>query len=108
MADDLRVFVLDTFNSGDFNSSRVFGSLDGARKETAKLFNEALADGDQFAESMGVDDIDDFNEFRDNMLVLFQQEDYVALLECWDCWLADHDFEGSPPFNYDITERPIE
>ncbi len=102
-----KVFTLELFNCGELKTVRVFGALDGARKEAARLLHESLNDSD-FPQIAGVECVEEFQEFLSNMNELFTQEDYHSFLECWDDWVSEGSFEGPTPFNFDITERPVE
>lgn len=102
------VHTLELFKVGEFDTVRVFKNLEGARREAARLLYKELEDSDQFAESAGVHDINEFYEFRDNMRELFEQESYHDMLVCWDEWVAENAFDDPTPFNFDISERPLE
>lgn len=102
-----KVFTLELFNCGEFSSVRVFKNSAGATREAARLLHEHLNDSD-FAQIAGVEDVEEFMEFLDNMNTLFKNENWAPYVECWDEWVSTGAFAGPTPFNFDITEREVE
>lgn len=102
------VSVLDIFRGGEFDCSLPFRTLEGAYKAAAQVLANSLKDADDFATTASVYDRDEFQEFRDNLLVLYEREDYDGMLECWDAWVADDNCEDWTPVNFDITSRVME
>lgn len=101
------VHTLELFRGGEFDRTRVFGSLDGARKEASRLLHESITRED-FVQAASVYDVEEFFEFLDSMKELYAQEDYHAFVECWDEWVSGDYCEGPTPFNFDISERTVE
>ncbi len=108
MADDTDdVFVLEMYKNGEFEKVRVFAVFESAQKEAARLLYASVND-DSFILSALVNDVAEFVEWRDNINALFIGENYDAVLECWDDWVADANFDGPTPFNFDIVTTEVE
>ena len=101
------IFAMTLFNVGEFNKLRLFASQEGALKAAAALVAEAIDDAD-FPRISGVDDEEEFAEFRDNLLELSKAGLYLNVLECWDEWVSNGAFEGPTAFNFDIGKVEVE
>lgn len=101
------VFVLIVFRDGEFDEIAAFKKKEGAQKKAAMFLSQNIS-VDDFEMKMNVDDHDEWVETRDNLLELYKSEAYASMIECWDEWVLNQNFDGPTAFNFDIVPTQVE
>ncbi len=97
------VFIVLTWLRGDLDEIVPFKSETNAKREAARILSTKLPDLHEELENKH--DLDEWAEFRDNLLSLHQQEEHNTMLSCWEEWVEDHD--GNAPFNVVVEQREV-